>query len=98
MIWRIEKRDLLGWTLFRAIPHNATTEALKAQGPTLNFIDCWLKYFQKNYQEILRMYHDAMIELFKQIPSIKSRAHSQDKKHQLLIIYIGGSWYAKKRV
>ena len=80
----------------RAIINNTTTAALKSLGATLNFIDFWLKYFQHNYQEILEMYHDAMIELFKHIPTMKSKPLSQDKMHQFLLKYIGGSWYMEK--
>ena len=42
------------------------------------------------------MYHDAMIELFKQIPDMKSRLLSQDKNLYLLLPFIGSSWYKKK--
>ena len=48
----------------RVIPNNTTTEALKPIGATLNFIDLWIKQFQHNYQEILEMYHEYMVELF----------------------------------
>ena len=34
----------------RSITKNATTEALKALGATLNFIDIWLKLFEENYE------------------------------------------------
>ena len=34
----------------RPISKNATTEALEALGDTLNYIDCWLKLFQYNYE------------------------------------------------
>ena len=37
----------------KTIPKNATTVAIKSLGATLNFIDCWLRHFQHNYQEIL---------------------------------------------
>ena len=63
----------------RSIPKNATTASLKSLGETLNFIDCWLKQFQHNYQERLEIYHEAMIDLFKQIPTMKSKPLSQDK-------------------
>ena len=48
----------------RSILDNATNTALKPLGATLNFDDCWLKQYQHNYQDILIIYHDAMIELF----------------------------------
>ena len=63
----------------REIPKNATTASLKQLGATLNFIDCWLKHFRHNYQVILIMYHEIMINLFKQIPTMKSKQLSQDK-------------------
>ena len=81
-----------------AIPKSATTEAIKLLVATLNFIDCWLKRFQHKYQETLEIYHNAVIELFKQIPTKKSKPLSQDKKHQFLLTNIGVSWYTKKRV
>ena len=48
----------------REIPKNSTTSALKLLGATLNFIDCWLKHFQHNYQVRLVMYHEDIIKLF----------------------------------
>ena len=62
----------------RAIPKNATTTALKSLGATLNFIYFWIKHFQHDYQKGFIMYHESMIELFKQIPTIKSKPLSQD--------------------
>ena len=56
----------------RSEPNNETTASLKSLVATLNFIDFWLKHFQHNYQEILIIYHDAMIEFLKQIPTIYS--------------------------
>ena len=49
----------------RAIPSNERKTSLKQLGTTLNFIYCWLKHFQQNYQGILEMNLEAMIELFK---------------------------------
>ena len=80
----------------REIPNNTTISALKALGATLNFIIFWIKQFHHNYQEMLEMYHEAMIKLFKQIPNIKSKPLIQDKKLQFLLTYIGGTWYMKK--
>ena len=37
------------------------------------------------------MYHESMIELFKQIPTMKSKPLSQDQNHQLLLTNIGGA-------
>ena len=82
----------------RSMHNNETTKALKSLGVTLNFIDCWFKHFQHNYQVILIIYHEAMIELFKQIPTMKSRPLSQYKKHQFLLTDVGSSWYMKKLV
>ena len=42
------------------------------------------------------MYNEDMIELFKQIPTTKSKPLSQDRKHQLLLTDIGGVWNMKK--
>ena len=53
------------------IPENATTEALEALGDTLNFIDCWLELFHKNYRKRYMMYHEAMKTFFKKIPTMK---------------------------
>ena len=48
-----------------SITKHATTSALQALGDTLDFIYCCLQHFQHNEQEILIMYHEAMIYLFK---------------------------------
>ena len=80
----------------RSINNNTTTKALKSLGETLNFIDFWLKHFKHNYQERLIIYHDAMVEFFKQIPTMKSKPLSQDKNHQFLLTYIGSLYYMKK--
>ena len=42
------------------------------------------------------MYNEDMIELFKKIPTTKSKPLSQDRKHQLLLTDIGGVWNMKK--
>ena len=42
------------------------------------------------------MYHEDMIYLFKQMPTMKSKPLSQDKNHQLILTDIGGLWYMKK--
>ena len=49
----------------RAIRKNATKSALQPLGATLNFIYCWIEHFQHNYQVILIIYHEAMINYFK---------------------------------
>ena len=75
----------------KAIPNNATTAALKSPGATLNSIGFWIKHFQYNSQEILIMYNDSMIELFKQIPNMEYKPFSPDKKHQFLLTGTSGS-------
>ena len=39
------------------------------------------------------MYYEAKQFSFKQIPTVKSKPLSHDKKHLLLLTYIGGAWY-----
>ena len=39
--------------------------SIKSLGATLNFIYCWPKQFQHDYQERLIIYHEAIVELFK---------------------------------
>ena len=39
------------------------------------------------------MDHEAMKKLFKQIPTMKSKPISHDKKDQLLLTDIGGAYY-----
>ena len=80
----------------REITKNTTTAALKSLGATFNFIDSWLKHYQHNYQEILEMHHESIIELFKQITTMKPKPLSQDKKLQLLLTDIYSAWYTEK--
>ena len=61
-----------------------------ALGYTLNSIYYWLKLFHKNYGNIYMMYHEAMENLFKQIPTMKSKPLSYDKTHQKILTGIGG--------
>ena len=75
----------------RAITNNSTIAALKSLGATINFIDYWLKHFQKYYQGLLEVYREDTIELFKQITTTKFKHLSQDKNNQFLLIDIGGS-------
>ena len=49
----------------RSIPKNATTEALKSLGATLNFIDVWIKLFLENYDARCIAYINDMREMFK---------------------------------
>ena len=74
-----------------AIHNNSTTAALKSLVATIKFIDCWLKHFQKYYQELLEVYREDTIELFKKITTMKCKHLSQDKNNQFLLIDIGGS-------
>ena len=78
------------------IPKNETTEALEALYVTFNFIDLWLKLFHQNYEVRWKMYNEAMKKLFKQIPTMKSKPLSHDKKDHKILIEIGGGWYMKK--
>ena len=62
----------------REIIENETTASLQALVVTLNFIDCWIKHFHHIYEVRSEMYNKAMKNLYKQIPSIKSKPLSQD--------------------
>ena len=64
----------------RKIPKNSTTAALESLGTTFNFIDCWIKHFHHNYQVIWKIYNEAIKDMFKHIPTKKSKPLSQDKK------------------
>ena len=55
----------------RPITKNETTEALEALCATLNFIDCWLKFFHHNSEERYMLYYEAMKKLFKILPTMK---------------------------
>ena len=55
----------------KSIPKNTTIEAFEALGSTLNYIDCCLKLFHRNYEERHVMHHEAMKNVFKQIQTIK---------------------------
>ena len=79
----------------RGIPQNTTTAELKQLVTTLNLIGFWLKHFQHNYQQILILYHDAMIELFKN-SNYDIQKLFKIKNNQLLLIDIGSSSYMKK--
>ena len=57
----------------RAMHKNATTSGLKSLGVTLNFIDFWLKLFHNNYEVRSKIYHEFMKNLFKQIPTKKTK-------------------------
>ena len=62
----------------RSIPKNATTTALESLGETLNFIYCWIKKFQQNYQVRWKIYNEAIKYLIKKIPTNKSKQLSQE--------------------
>ena len=80
----------------RSIPKNTTTKALKALGATLNFIDIWIKLFDKNYDARYVAYITAMNEMFKQIPQTMSKPLTPKQKFQKLMTDIGGGWYMGK--
>ena len=44
------------------------------------------------------MYHEAMVDLFKQIPTMISKPLTKDKKIQLILTDIGGARYMKKMI
>ena len=81
---------------YRPIPKNATTEALKALGDTLNFIDIWLKLFLDNYEARCVSYINAMKNMFKIIHQTMSKALTPKQKFQKLMTDIGGGWYIEK--
>ena len=68
--------------VYRPIPKNPKTEALEALFDTLNFIDFWIKLFHHNYEVRCKMYDKAMKNLFKKIPTMKSKPLRHDKKHK----------------
>ena len=67
------------------IPKNASTEALEALCVTLNFINCWIKQFDHNYEVRFGMYNKAMRKMFQKIATIKSKSLNQGKKLQKLL-------------
>ena len=42
------------------------------------------------------MYNEDMRNLFKQVPLMKSKTLIHNRKHQKLLIDIGGHWYTEK--
>ena len=62
------------------IPNNTTIEALEALGDNLNFIDCWLKLFDRSYKVKCGIYNKAMKKMFQKMPTIKSKPLSQGEK------------------
>ena len=67
-----------------SIPKNATTEALKALGGTLNFIDIWLKMFDDNYDARCVAFITYMEEMFKQISQTMSKPLTPKKRSRNL--------------
>ena len=65
-----------------SIPQNSTTEALASLGATFDFIDCWLKCFDINYQDRSNMYIEDMQDFFKKIPGKlpKPLSHKEKRK------------------
>ena len=52
--------------------------------------------FHHNYEVRWKMYNKAMENLFKKIPTMRSKPLSHNKKHKKLLTYIGGGWYMEK--
>ena len=77
----------------RQITEHATTEALRALGATLNFIEIWIKLLDNNYDARRVSYSTAIQEMFKQIPTTMTKPLSPRKKVQKIMTEIGGGWY-----
>ena len=60
----------------RVIPKHFTTEALEAFGDTLNFIEIWIKLLDHNYEVRCVIYNKAMKEMFKTIPTTRTKPPS----------------------
>ena len=69
-----------------------TAESLEALGPTLNFIDIWLKLFDDNYDARRVAYITATKDMFKKIPQTMIKAIIPKQKVQKLMTDIGGGW------
>ena len=50
-----------------ALPSNSTAEALVSISATIDFIYCWLKFFDHNYLKTSNMYIKTMKDLFHKI-------------------------------
>ena len=72
-----------------------TTEALSSLGANFDFINFWLKCFDKNYQARSNIYIEAMQDLFKKIPVQLPKPISHKEKRQSLLNYIGCYWHMK---
>ena len=73
----------------RIIPKNVRTEALELLGATINFIETWLKLLNHNYEVRCGMYNKSMKDIFKQIPTVTTKALIPKQKVQKLITQIG---------
>ena len=80
----------------RPITKNATTRSLEALGDTLNFIDIWLKLFDRNYDVRSKAYNTGMKKMFQKIPRMITKPLSQGQNVQTLMTEIGGGWYMGK--
>ena len=47
-----------------ALTSNSTTQVLDSLGETFDFVDCWLKGFDENYQDWSNVYGQTMQDLF----------------------------------
>ena len=80
----------------RSIPDNATTKTLESLGPTINFIDIWLKLFRENFNARCDAYINAMKGIFRQIPQTIKIALTPKQKVQKLMTDMGSRWYMEK--
>ena len=78
-----------------SVPLDLTIEALASLGTTFNFIDCWLKRFEKSYQYQSNMYTEAMQNLFNEILVKLPKLLSHTQKRPSLLHAIGGDWCIK---
>ena len=78
-----------------SLPPNPTTSALSALFATIDFILCWIEFFDHNYQAQSNVYIDGMPTLFKKTPVQHPKTDSQKGKCQFLLHDIGDDWYMK---
>ena len=81
---------------YRSIPKNKTTKTLKSLGDNINFIDIWIKLFDKNYGARHVAYITATEDMFNQITLTMIKALTPKQNVQKLMTDIGGGWYMKK--
>ena len=79
----------------RSIHKNTTTKALKQLGATINFIDIWLKLFDKNYDARCVAYITAMKDIFKPIPQTMSKPLTKKKSPETYDRYWWWMLYGK---